>query len=136
MQFADSFTSASQPTIEGGSQEDYLILNNQSSGQTIFTVDGSVYKSVFANYELSRTDSLNEFRQAGSFIMSFDGTLWTLNLGSYQGSDLISDTLTSSQNITLTPSTSLGVGSLQYTSGNMGAGYVGTLKIIITRVVA
>jgi hypothetical protein len=134
--FADGFTSGSSPNIEGSGQEDFVILNNQSSSLEIFTLDSVDFKSAFVNFELTRKDVSNEFRQAGQFILSYNGSAWTMNVGNYQGSDLIADSLTSSEKITLTVTTSLGVASVKYTSGNMGSSYTGELKCSFTRIVA
>jgi hypothetical protein len=136
--FSDGFTSSSEPTVEGGTQEDYPILNNQSSfidfAPNVFSIDSAIYKSAFINYELERFDSGFVYLQAGSFIMSFDGTTWQLQYGSYQGDDLIVDTLVNAQDVELEFSTLSGVGSLKYKSGSMGSGYAGNLKMLITRV--
>ena len=77
----------------------------------------------------------NEYRQVGHIVLSFDGTNWVYNLGNYQGSDIIVDTLALAKDVKLEISTSVGVGDFKYSSGNMGASYSGNLRIFITRIV-
>lgn len=135
--FADGFTSGSTPTLSGPSVEEYVIANNQASAvsfSTAFTIDGSDYKSAFVNFELFREDVSNEYLQAGSFILSYDGTNWALEFGSFDGAEIVSDALTNAYNVILQVSTSVGVGEIKYRSGNMGSSYVGTLKLSITRI--
>jgi len=133
--FVDGFTSSTPPDVTGSAQEDFLILNNQEVALSFYTIDALNYKSAFISFELSRSETGSEFRQAATMILSYDGTNWLLNVGNYQGSDLINDSLTNPESITLSVSTISGVGSIEYTSGNMGAGYTGTLKASITRIV-
>jgi len=133
--FSDGFTSSSPPDVTGSAQEDFLILNNQAAALSFYTIDALNYKSAFISFELSRSETGQEYRQAATMILSYDGTNWLLNVGNYQGSELISDSLTNPRNITLSVTTAAGIGSIKYTSGNMGAGYTGTLKASITRIV-
>lgn len=136
--FIDSMSSVSVPLVTGGSQEDYTIANNQVAAATIFTVDSASYKSAFFSFELFRSETVlavtTSFLQAGTGILSFNGTAWELSIGNYQGDDLIQDALTTDETITLSVSTASGVGSLQYTSGNMLAVYAGEIKMFITRI--
>jgi len=136
--FTDSFTSSSAPVITGGSQEDYTILNNQSSFVSFtspFTIDSADSASAFVNYELERIDASDEYRQSGTFIISFDGTDWVLNLGNYQGSDLIQDNILNPELIQLQITTTAGVGELEYKSGNMASHVSSKIKMDITRIV-
>jgi hypothetical protein len=134
--FSDGFTSASAPSLQGADQEDYAILNNQSSPVTIFSIDAALYKSSFMHFELERSDSGGEYRQAGNIILSYDGSVWSFSTGNYQGTSIIDDSLVAALNIVLSITTSTGVGSLKYTSGNMlGTGYIGNLRVYITRIV-
>jgi len=88
------------------------------------------------SFELERLDVSNEYRQAGTVLFSYDGTSWIFNIGNYQGDDFIVDTLSSAQDVKFEISTSLGVMSFKYSSGNMGASYSGKLKASITRIIA
>jgi len=137
--FTDSFTSSSAPSISGGSQEDYTILNNQAafvSFSSPFTIDSAGFASAFVNYELERIDATTEYRQSGTLILSFDGTNWVLNLGNYQGNDLIQDNVASPTFVQFQITTSVGVGSLTYKSGNMPSHVSSKIKMDITRIVS
>lgn len=133
--FIDGFTSNSTPVVTGGSQENFSIANNASL-TTLLTIDGALYKSAFIDYELERFNTGSTFRQVGTMILSYDGSSWTLNLGNYQGSDLIQDSLSLPEHITLTVSTLSGVATVSYTSGNMTAVYDGNIRMYITRIVS
>jgi hypothetical protein len=132
--FSDGFTSSTAPILAGGSLfEEYTILN-ATLGGTLFTIDSSLYKTAFVDYELIREDSGNTYIQQGSFILAYDSTTWAIVPGNFTGVDMLRDTtesITNPYEIILDIS-SLGV--LTYDSGNMGVSYVGTLKLNITRV--
>lgn len=132
--FSDGFTSSSTPVVTGGAQENYTILNNQSSPLSLFTIDSADFKSAFISFELEREDVSNEYRQVGNIALSYDGTNWLYTLGNYQGSDIIVTTLSLAKDVKLEISTSVGVGDFKYSSGNMGASYSGNLRISITRI--
>lgn len=134
--FADGFTSSTAPTIEGATQDNYTILNNQIAPLELFAIDALEFKSVFISFELERLDISNEYRQTGSLILSYDGSNWVYNLGNYQGDDIITDTIVNTQDVKFEISTIAGVGSFKYSSGNMGASYTGSLKAITTRILA
>lgn len=127
--FADGFSSASAPSTVVAI-ETYTIANNTTSG-AIFTLSQAVNKSASFNYELRRVDSLGTFIQAGSGIVSYDGA-WTLSFGNYQGDEILVDILANPEHVKLAINSS--TGAITYDSGNMiGTGYIGTLKISITR---
>ena len=134
MSFADGFTSASEPIVQGFVQENYTILNNQASSASIFTFDSTVYNSIFIDFELIREDSLDHFSQFGKLTIFNDGTSWLLAIGMYNNSDIIQDSLINPEHITLSVSNSGAIGSLDYTSGNMGSSYSGTFNIMATRI--
>lgn len=138
LSFPDGFTSATPPILAGGSvQDDYVIINNSSAPVSLFQIDSSQYKSAFFDYEIEREDSNGVFRQAGSFVMLFDGINWGIEYGNYQGSDIINDSIINPQSVVFSISSTLGVGELLYTSGNMvGTSYTGKLKLISTKVIA
>lgn len=121
--FADGFTSASAPDVEGTSLESYDILNNTTG--TLFTVLPAETTSIFASYELSRST----YVQGGSFVAVYDSG-WTIQQGNYIGDDLIQDTISNPQEIRLYFSGN----DLKYDSGNIGSN--GKLKLSITRVTA
>ena len=125
--FADGFTSASAPTVEGGVQQDYTILNNQASNVTLFTLDASQTTTAFYLFELSR----GTYSQSGTFILSYNGSSWIYNLGNWQGDDMIVSTLANGQDVRFEITTSSGVGSFKYTSGNDASG---ELKVYETKV--
>jgi len=128
--FADGFSSASAPADAGISRENYLILNNTTAG-ALFTIDQSLSKSMFADYELRRNTSLGVFIQTGSFTLVYDGA-WSISYGNFSGSDMIQDTIVNTEHIKLMLNTA--TGALTYDSGNMsGTGYTGTFKLNATR---
>ena len=132
--FADGFTSASAPAFQGVIQENYDILNNQSSPDSLITFDSTLYSSLFIDFELTREDSSNYFSQFGRLTIFNDGTNWLLSIGMYNNSDIIQDTIVNPEHITLSVSNSGSIGSLDYTSGNMGSSYLGQFKIMATRI--
>lgn len=134
--FSDGFTSATPPDIEGSVQDNYTIADNQAVALELFTVDALEYKAAFYDFELSRIDVSNEYRQVGTFILSYDGSSWIYNLGNWQGDDMIVSTLSNAFDVKFEVSTSAGVCSFKYTSGDMGASYVGSLKLVSTKVIA
>lgn len=133
--FADGFTSSSAPVVSGGAQENYNILNNQVSSLALFTIDSADYKTAFISFELEREDVADEFRQSGSIVLHYDGANWVYTLGNYQGDDIINTSIDTPEQVVFEITTSLGVGSFKYTSGNMGASYTGKLKAFTTRIV-
>lgn len=132
--FADGFTSATAPAFQGVVQENYDILNNQSSPDSLITFDSTLYSSLFIDFELTRGDLSNYYSQFGKLTIFNDGTNWLLSIGMYNNSDIIQDTIANPEHITLSVSNSGSVGSLDYTSGNMGSGYSGQIKIMVTRI--
>lgn len=132
--FADGFTSASEPAVQGFVQEGYLIDNNQIAPASIFIFDSTVYSSIFIDFELIRKDSLSHFSQFGKLTIFHDGTSWLLAVGMYNNNDIIQDSITNPENITLSVSNSGTFGSLDYTSGEMGSDYLGTFNIMATRI--
>jgi hypothetical protein len=132
--FTDGFTSSTAPIVQGFVQENYTILNNQSSDVSLFTFNSTSYTSIFVDFQLVRNDSLNKFSQFGTLTIFNDGTAWNLSVGMYNNSDIIQDSITNPEHITLTVSNSGTVGSLNYKSGNMGSSYSGTFKIMATRI--
>lgn len=132
--FIDGFTSVSAPTISGGSQEDFNINNNQVSPYALVAFDATDCKTVFMDFELSRYNGSSEFRQSGSLIMSYDGTDWLLSFGSYQGDDMIRDSITSLEHVVFTVGTVAGLGTLYHTSGNMATVHFGKLRTYTTRI--
>lgn len=133
--FADGFSTSTPPSVESAGQEVFPILNNQSVAQLL--EDISPYTSLFAQFELERMVTGTLKRQVGEFIISYNGATYDINIGNYQGDNLIR---TAAEGVTLPEEIVLqvsGAGLFQYLSGNMvGAAYVGNLKMQLTRVLA
>lgn len=130
--FADGFSSASEPSVSGAVQENYTLLNNQTLTNIAGLVfDNSVVKSVFFNYELTRTGTIPR-RQTGAFQMAYNST-WELSFGNYQGDTIIEDVLTQDYGITLSVTPT---GQIQYSSNNQAGHTSSSLKIYIVRVIA
>lgn len=131
--FADGFVSTSPPDVEGRDQETYNILNNQTE-TTLFSIDSAQYKSAFIDFELSRSDSLGSYVQTGSITLFYDGSNWIFTVGITQNDEIISQSLDEIYNVVFSFTNALGVGTLKYSSGNMGESYTGKLRTLITRV--
>lgn len=135
--FTDGFTSSSAPTVSG-SQEDYLILNNQAAFIAFspsLSFDGASFSSVFIDFEIERIDVSNTYRQVGSLLLAYNGTTWSIQPGNYIGDDLMNDPITLAKHFSLSVSTLSGVGTVEYKSGSMGSGYSGTFKVVAIRMV-
>ena len=133
--FSDSFVAATEPSLEGLDQENYTIQNN-ASDVVLFTINSSVYKSAFFNFEIIRSDISNTYTETGHFQLLFHDGSWKFAKGISAGHEIISDVIDNPFNVVMSLTTSMGVGSLKYSSGNMGSSYTGTFKISITRIVA
>lgn len=133
LSFADGFSSASAPTLSGGNQESYTILNNQASFVNFTGLDFTGYSSFFADFEIERSETGNEYRQSGKLIGTYDGAFWSLNVGELNGDELYQDSaISNGYEIMLQMNGQI----LQYKSGNMTAGsYSGTLKLSIARII-
>jgi hypothetical protein len=134
--FADGFTSASAPTITGGSgpQETYVISNNISSPTNItgLVFSSTSFRSFFANFRLTRTDTVTSVEQTGTLIGHYDGSAWTLTFGNYDGDSIVASSLVAVTDVVFTITSG---GQVQYTSGNMvGGTHTGSLKLAITRI--
>lgn len=129
VQFADGFTSATAPGGATGVIETYSIANN-ASATTLATYDNADFKTVISTYELTRSTSLGTFKQEGSITFTFVSGSWSINYGNYSGNEMIVDSITNTEHITL----SFSGDNLQYTSGNMaGTSYAGSFKLSSTR---
>lgn len=133
--FADSFVSATEPSLEGINQEDYVIQNNVID-QALFTINQSVYKSAFFDYEIIRSDDSGTYSEVGRFQFLYDNGSWQYAKGIAAGEEVISSEIVEPYNVVFSFSTLAGVGTFKYSSGNMGLNYSGTLKISISRIVA
>jgi hypothetical protein len=59
--FSDGFTSASEPSVSGAVQENYILLNNQSLTDVVgLQFDNTSIKSVFFKYEIERIGSTSK----------------------------------------------------------------------------
>ena len=131
--FADGFVSTSPPDVEGIAQENYNILNNQVNA-TLFTVDASEYKSVFIDFELTRSDVSNSYLQTGSIVLFYNGTSWDYSTLLTQNDDILAASLALPKDVVLSMVTASGVGTLRYSSGNMGASYLGKIRMVVSKV--
>lgn len=127
--FSDGFTSATAPGGANGVIETYPIANN-AIATTLATYNSTLIKTVISTYELIRSTSLGTFKQEGSVTFTFVSGSWSINYGNYSGNEMIVDSITNTEHITL----SFSGDNLQYTSGNMtGTSYVGSFKLSSTR---
>ncbi len=124
--FADGFTSASAPSVSDLPMDAYPLANNVSALTNITGLDFSAYSSVFAECEVERIDSNGTNRQVIDIKFSKNATVWSMDFGSWRGSDLIQPALTSIESVVISIT---GAGQVQYQSGNMtGTGYIGNFK--------
>lgn len=124
--FADGFTSATQPDTLSFNQQSYTVTDNQASFSnfTGFTLDSSETKTVFANFELIR----GSYKQNGSITFSYVSGAWVINYGEYSGDTLLQDTLVAGQSVVLDVSGS----QVRYKSGSIGS--AGTFKVLVNGV--
>lgn len=129
--FPDSFTSSSAPSIAGGSQENYPILNNQAgTALTGFILDSSLYKSAFATLEIERNGAAS-FRQIIQLQFVYDGTDWILTTGNSTGDDLLNPSITSPEMVSLSIDNA---GDITYSTGNLSGHTSSKLKFSIVRI--
>ena len=128
--FADGFTSASEPSVSGAVQENYILLNNQSLTDVVgLQFDNTSIKSVFFKYEIERIGSTSK-KQVGTFQMAYN-TSWELTFGNYQGDSIIEDVLTEEYGITLSVTS---LGQIQYSSNNFIGHVSSEIKLYIVRI--
>lgn len=129
--FPDGFASSSAPSIAGGSQENYTILNNQSgTALTGFNLDPALYKSAFATLEIERNGAVS-FRQIIQLQFVFDGADWLLTTGNSSGDDLLNSSITSSEMVSLSIDSA---GDITYSTGNLSGHTSSKLKFSIVRI--
>lgn len=128
--FADGFTSASEPSVSGAVQENYILLNNQALTDVVgLQFDNTSIKSVFFKYEIERIGSTSK-QQVGTFQMAYN-TSWELTFGNYQGDSIIEDVLTEEYGITLSVTS---LGQIQYSSNNFIGHVSSEIKLYIVRI--
>jgi hypothetical protein len=128
--FADGFTSASEPSVSGAVQENYILLNNQSLTDVVgLQFDSTSIKSVFFKYEIERIGSTSK-KQVGTFQMAYN-TSWELTFGNYQGDSIIEEALTEEYGITLSVTS---LGQIQYSSNNFIGHISSEIKLYIVRI--
>lgn len=129
--FNDSFTSSSAPSVAGGTQENYVLLNNQTGVNiTDFIFDQLLYKSAFIDAEIIRIGS-SVFTQAISIQLYYDGSDWNLTTGNSSGDDILNPTITSDEMISLFIDSS---GQVSYSTGDIFGHVSTTLKLSIVRI--
>jgi hypothetical protein len=133
LDFSDGFTSTSPPVTVSTDQENFTILNNQTN-ILLFDIDALDFKSAELFFTLSRADVGNVYIQTGSAFLNYDGTNWAITFGNFTGSDMIQNSISNPFEVVIYVTNLVGVGSIKYSSGNMGASYTGSMAINITRI--
>lgn len=129
--FSDGFTSGTAPSVAGGSQENYTILNNQTGAVlTGFILDSSLYKSAFATLEIERNGAAS-FGQIIQLQFIYDGADWILTTGNSTGDDLLNPSITSSEMVSLSIDSA---GDITYSTGNLSGHTSSKLKFSIVRI--
>jgi hypothetical protein len=133
--FADGFVSTAVPIVDddGAALETYLLLNNQTN-TTILTIDSLSFKSAFIDFEITRKDVSNSYIQTGQLSLYHTSTGWVYSIGMTNNDDIVSYSIDNPFNVVFSFTNSGTVGTLRYSSGNMGSSYEGKLKILISRV--
>lgn len=128
--FADGFSSATNPDIGSPNLEEYTLTNNQATFANIagLLFDEAEELSVFMDYELERVGS-STYRQAGSMQAIYNGS-WSLIFGNFSGDELIQDVITNQQEVIF----SLSGGQMQYKTGNQPGHTQSKLKLNIVRI--
>jgi hypothetical protein len=130
--FSDGFTSASEPSVSGAVQENYVLLNNQSLTNIIgLQFDSASIRSVFFKYEIERVGSTSK-KQVGTFQMAYN-TSWELTFGNYQGDSIIEDVLTEEYGVALSVTS---LGQIQYSSNNFIGHVSSEIKLYIVRILS
>lgn len=130
--FVDGMTSASAPDLTDAGNETYALTNNQSSFTNITSLVLTGYSSVVGFIEIERIGSAT-YRQVIQINFTFDGTSWSIELGSYDGDDLIqASSITETQHILLAMSGD----QVQYKTGNLASHTSSKLKVNLTRFTA
>jgi hypothetical protein len=132
--FADGFTSSTEPNLIGLGNEVYDILNNQATPVEITGLNFNGYTSVSGICEIERVNNTDSYRQTIDFKMRKDDVSndWELEFGGFIGDELVVDSLSLQKEITLTIDAD---GQMFYSSGNMSSlGYAGKLKLNLTRI--
>ena len=128
--FADGFTSASEPSVSGAVQENYILANNQSLTNIVgLQFDSASIKSVFFKYEIIRIGATT-YKQVGTFQMAYN-TSWELTFGNYQGDSIIEDVLTNDYGMTLSVTS---LGQIQYSTNNFIGHVSSEIKLYIVRI--
>jgi len=131
--FADGFTSGSEPLISGSALETYTLSNGVGlTNVTGLLFNSLFYKSVFMDFEIERVGT-STYRQTGSLIISYNGT-WVMNFGNYQGDSILQDPIVDDYGITL--SIDSASGQVKYVSGNQAGHVISKLKVYVTRITA
>jgi hypothetical protein len=116
--------------VGGSSQQSFDVLNNASAQELIRL--NSDYGSAFIDFELSRSDASDSFAETGRLVMVYKDGLWSLATGLTQGDEMVSSD--NPEGVAFAVDNSMGEGILKYSSNNMGASYLGKIKLIITKV--
>lgn len=132
--FADGFVSTTPPSIDGAEQETYTIANN-ASDVDLFSLDAEEFSSAFINFEISRSDAVNDYSQTGQMTLFYTEALgWQFSLGLVINDEIVSASIDNPYNVVFSFTNSGTVGTLGYSSGSMGSSYLGVFKIIISKV--
>jgi len=118
----------------GSSYKKYTLTNN--AGTTNITgliLSSSVFTSASYDFEIERIGS-STFRQIIQAQAIWSGTAWSLTFGNYSGSDIIQDSITSTEQVVLTIHST--TGQIRYSSGNLAGHTKTTLKVFQNRMKA
>lgn len=113
----------------GSSQKKFPLANNQNVIADVvgLLLDATKYTSYFIRMEVERLGTLS-YRQIVEFKAVYSGTAWTMEQGSYIGSDLIQPAIVNTQEISLAITA---VGQVRYLSGNLAGHTKSNLKVIL-----
>lgn len=127
--FVDGFTSSSAPNLTGIGTELYTLANNQAS---LINVSGLLFTgntSAVGFIEVERIGAVT-YRQVIQVNFTYDGTSWSIELGSYDGNDILqTSSITSTEQILLSMSGT----QVQYRTGNLASHVSSKIKVSLTR---
>lgn len=127
--FIDGFTSASQPVLTDAGNESYPLTNNQASFIDVSGLDFTGYTSAVGVLEIERIGA-STYRQVVNVNFTYDGAAWSIELGAFDGFDIIqTSSITSIEQIVL----SMDGSQVQYKTGNISSHTSSKIKASLTR---
>lgn len=111
----------------GASQKSYSLTNNQVlTNVTALILDQTKYTSYFIRMEVERIGTII-YRQIVEFKAVWSGSVWTMEQGSYIGSDIVQAAIVNTQDVVLSVTAA---GQIRYATGNLAGHVQSNIKVI------